>query len=63
MDKLLGFAVALMWGLTTVCAGVGYGRNIRLAMQGVEPGTDWILVAMFTCTCIFTVIAATLVED
>lgn len=63
MNNILGYLVALVWGLTTVCAAIGYGRNIRLVMQGVEPTTDWILVVMFTCACIFTVIAAALVED
>ena len=63
MDRLLGYAVALMWGLTTVCAGIGYGRSIKLMMQGVEPSTDWMLVIMLVCACVFTGLAAGLVED
>ena len=63
MDKLLGFGVALIWGLTTACAAIGYKVKIEHIMKGIEPPTDWILVVMFTCACIFTVLAASLVED
>ncbi len=63
MDKLLGLGVVLTWGLTNVCAVIGYKVKIEHIMKGIEPPTDWILVVMFVCSILFTVLAASLVED
>ena len=63
MDKLIGIATASIWVLVTVCAAIGHKVKIECMMKGIEPPTDWILVVMFTCACIFTVLAACLVED